>query len=175
MGSRHRSPPRTDRPAPCRPLTPRLFTGLPRKQFLDWGRLLPFMYSGLLVVNELYMRYRATESPDIIKARASGEGKPNGLPMLRVLKEHPSSEKTNRGRRCRQPCTGPEWEITPADEKFHESAGLAPQEIALRPTAHRTLQFSTASPMGLIRQFPGPIGNGPAHRVVAQNYAAGSG
>lgn len=35
------------------------------------------------------MRFRVTESPDFIKTQATGEGKPTGMLILRVLREHP--------------------------------------------------------------------------------------
>lgn len=70
-------------------LTLGLFAGLPREQFLDWGWRLPFLFSVVLVIVGLYMRFRVSESPDFVKAQAAGADKPTGVPLLRVFKEHP--------------------------------------------------------------------------------------
>lgn len=65
-----------------------LFAGLPEEAFLSWGWRIPFLLSAVLVIIGLYMRYRVTESPDFVKAKAAGTTT-TGIPLLRVLKEYP--------------------------------------------------------------------------------------
>ncbi|WP_314426487.1 MFS transporter [uncultured Microbacterium sp.] len=67
-----------------------LFAGLPDEQFLSWGWRVPFLLSAVLVIIGLYLRYRVTESPDFLRARAAGEVH-TGVPILRVLKKYPLS------------------------------------------------------------------------------------
>lgn len=65
-----------------------LFAGLPREEFLAWGWRIPFLFSVVLVIIGLYMRYRVTESPDFLKAQGENAA-PTGAPILRVLREYP--------------------------------------------------------------------------------------
>lgn len=67
-----------------------LFAGLPEDDFLSWGWRIPFLLSAALVVIGLYLRYRVTESPDFVEARAAGTVH-TGVPILRVLKKYPLS------------------------------------------------------------------------------------
>nr|WP_201468509.1 MFS transporter [Microbacterium hydrocarbonoxydans] len=67
-----------------------LFAGLPDDQFLSWGWRVPFLLSAILVIIGLYLRYRVTESPDFLRARAAGEVH-TGVPIVRVLKKYPLS------------------------------------------------------------------------------------
>lgn len=67
-----------------------LFAGLPDDQFLIWGWRVPFLLSAILVIIGLYLRYRVTESPDFLRARAAGEVH-TGVPIVRVLKKYPLS------------------------------------------------------------------------------------
>ncbi len=67
-----------------------LFAGLPEDAFLSWGWRIPFLLSAALVVIGLYLRYRVTESPDFVAARAAGTVH-TGVPILRVLKKYPLS------------------------------------------------------------------------------------
>lgn len=67
-----------------------LFAGLPEDDFLSWGWRIPFLLSAALVIIGLYLRYRVTESPDFVEARAAGTVH-TGVPILRVLKKYPLS------------------------------------------------------------------------------------
>lgn len=67
-----------------------LFAGLPEDDFLNWGWRIPFLLSAALVVIGLYLRYRVTESPDFVEARAAGTVH-TGVPIVRVLKKYPLS------------------------------------------------------------------------------------
>ncbi|WP_435277601.1 MFS transporter [Rhodococcus yananensis] len=67
-----------------------LFAGLPDDAFLSWGWRIPFLLSASLVIIGLYMRYRVTESPDFVAARAAGELH-TGVPLMRVLRKYPRS------------------------------------------------------------------------------------
>ena len=65
-----------------------LFAGLPEEDFLAWGWRVPFLLSAVLVIIGLYMRYRVTESPDFLKAKAEGATS-TGMPLARVLRDYP--------------------------------------------------------------------------------------
>ncbi|EMQ98688.1 MFS transporter [Paeniglutamicibacter gangotriensis] len=65
-----------------------LFAGLPEEDFLAWGWRVPFLLSAVLVIIGLYMRYRVTESPDFLKAKAEGATS-TGMPLTRVLRDYP--------------------------------------------------------------------------------------
>lgn len=67
-----------------------LFAGLPQDAFLSWGWRIPFLMSAALVIVGLCMRYRVSESPDFVEAKAQGEVH-TGVPILRVLKKYPLS------------------------------------------------------------------------------------
>ncbi|GAA3325210.1 MFS transporter [Paeniglutamicibacter sulfureus] len=65
-----------------------LFAGLPEEAFLAWGWRIPFLLSAVLVIIGLYMRYRVTESPDFLRAKATGATH-TGMPLARVLRDYP--------------------------------------------------------------------------------------
>lgn len=65
-----------------------LFSGLPEDQFMAWGWRVPFLFSALLVLIGLYMRYSLTESPEFEAARKAGTAK-TGVPIARIFTVYP--------------------------------------------------------------------------------------
>jgi len=62
---------------------------LTEQQFLNWGWRLPFLFSGVVVLVGLWIRFSITESPEFEKAKSAGELPSN--PVLEVLRDHRSS------------------------------------------------------------------------------------
>lgn len=65
-----------------------LFAGLPEDQFLAWGWRIPFLFSAVLVIIGLYMRYSLTESPEFEAARKAGQTS-TGVPIKRIFTDYP--------------------------------------------------------------------------------------
>lgn len=65
-----------------------LFAGLPEDQFMSWGWRVPFLFSVVLVIIGLYMRYKLTESPEFLEAKKTGEAH-TGVPIARLFTEYP--------------------------------------------------------------------------------------
>src|SRR4051794_31147865 len=64
-----------------------LATLLPEGDFLAWGWRIPFLLGVVLTAVGLFLRLKVLESP--LFAKAIAEPKPDGLPLLEVLRKYP--------------------------------------------------------------------------------------
>lgn len=65
-----------------------LFSGLSEEQFMSWGWRVPFLFSAVLVLIGLYMRFSLTESPEFEAARKAGAAS-TGVPLARIFTVYP--------------------------------------------------------------------------------------
>lgn len=74
------------------------FSTMPESEFLAWGWRIPFLLSAVLVGVALFIRYRVTESPDFLAAKAANATVApahQGAPIMQVLRRYPKELATS--------------------------------------------------------------------------------